>query len=280
MSKICSVSLFIVSYSACPPHICTHVHAKPHTLSTLISQPPSPSAVLLVAKAVERAGSWGPENSNRAPQENLGRVCLLCLLLQPQHLHHLPRLAWGRRCFLGIRVTTINRSLTYFHCHQRKYYIWCCLVAKSCLTLCDPMDCSPQESSVHGISQAWLLEWVAISFSRGSSWRSYRTCVICLTSFTTKSSGKPMIVIIYFVNIPCTFENKEYSAVVGWRVLQVSIRSSFLRVMFTFSLLADFYAYCSITERWVLKFSTLIIGISICHFSSVSFYFIYFGALF
>ena len=40
---------------------------------------------------------------------------------------------------------------------------------QSCLTLCDPMDCSPPESSVHGISQARILEWVAISFSRGSS---------------------------------------------------------------------------------------------------------------
>ena len=37
--------------------------------------------------------------------------------------------------------------------------------AQSCLTLCDPMDCSLPDSSVHGISQAWILEWVAISFS-------------------------------------------------------------------------------------------------------------------
>ena len=41
-------------------------------------------------------------------------------------------------------------------------------VAQSHLTLCNPMDCSPPESSVHGISQARRLEWVAISFSRGS----------------------------------------------------------------------------------------------------------------
>ena len=34
---------------------------------------------------------------------------------------------------------------------------------------CDPMDCSPTDSSVHGISQARILEWVAISFPRGSS---------------------------------------------------------------------------------------------------------------
>ena len=43
------------------------------------------------------------------------------------------------------------------------------LVAQSCLTLCDPMDCSPPGSPVHGIFQVRILEWVAISFSRGSS---------------------------------------------------------------------------------------------------------------
>ena len=45
-----------------------------------------------------------------------------------------------------------------------------CLVTKSCPTLCKPMDCSPPCSSVHGISQTRTLEWVAISFCRGSSW--------------------------------------------------------------------------------------------------------------
>ena len=42
-------------------------------------------------------------------------------------------------------------------------------VAQSCPTLCDPVDCSPPGSSLHGILQARILEWVAISFSRGSS---------------------------------------------------------------------------------------------------------------
>ena len=41
------------------------------------------------------------------------------------------------------------------------------VLARSCLTLCDPMDCSPPGSSVHGILQAGILEWVAIPFSRG-----------------------------------------------------------------------------------------------------------------
>ena len=43
------------------------------------------------------------------------------------------------------------------------------LVAQSCLTLCDPLDCSPPGFSVHGILQTKILEWVAIPFSRGSS---------------------------------------------------------------------------------------------------------------
>ena len=44
------------------------------------------------------------------------------------------------------------------------------LVAQSCLTLCDPMECSPPASSVYGILQARILERVSIPFSRGSSW--------------------------------------------------------------------------------------------------------------
>ena len=54
------------------------------------------------------------------------------------------------------------------------------LVAQSCLTLCDPMDCSLPGSSVHRILQARILEWVAISFSRGSSWPRDQTWIPCI----------------------------------------------------------------------------------------------------
>ena len=50
-------------------------------------------------------------------------------------------------------------------------------VAQSCLTLWDPIDCSLPGSSIHGIFQARVLEWVAISFSGGSSWPRNRTWV-------------------------------------------------------------------------------------------------------
>ena len=55
------------------------------------------------------------------------------------------------------------------------------LVAKSCLMLCDPMECSPPGSSVHGIFQARILEWVATSFSRRSSPPRDRIQVSCIT---------------------------------------------------------------------------------------------------
>ena len=56
-----------------------------------------------------------------------------------------------------------------------------CECARSCPTLCDPMDCSPLGSSVHGIFQARILEWVAISFSRQSSWPRGWTCISCIS---------------------------------------------------------------------------------------------------
>ena len=49
----------------------------------------------------------------------------------------------------------------------------------SCVTLCDPKDCSPPGSSVHGILQAKILDWVAVPTSRGSYWPRNRTLVSC-----------------------------------------------------------------------------------------------------
>jgi len=53
------------------------------------------------------------------------------------------------------------------HCSPRKQAL--CVCSQLCPTLCDPVDCNPSGSSVRGISQAGILEWVAVSFSRESS---------------------------------------------------------------------------------------------------------------
>ena len=54
------------------------------------------------------------------------------------------------------------------------------LVAQSCPTLCDPMDCSLPGFSVHGIFQARILEWIAIPISKGTSQPRDQTLVSCI----------------------------------------------------------------------------------------------------
>ena len=57
------------------------------------------------------------------------------------------------------------------------FYMYQCSIAQSCLSPCDPMDCSLPGSSVRGMSQARILEGVAISSSRGSSRPRDQTCI-------------------------------------------------------------------------------------------------------
>ena len=80
-----------------------------------------------------------------------------------------------------------------FNFWRRKAIIVESGVVQSCPTLCDPVDCSPPGSSVHGIFQAVVLEWAAISFSRGSSWPRDQTQVShivdrCFTIWATREN--------------------------------------------------------------------------------------------
>ena len=70
------------------------------------------------------------------------------------------------------------------------------MYAQLCLTLCDPMDWSPPGSSVHGIFQARILEWVAICFSTGSSGLRDQThislCLLHAGGFFTNGLNMPI----------------------------------------------------------------------------------------
>ena len=68
------------------------------------------------------------------------------------------------------------------------------IVAQLCPTLSDPMNCSLPSSSVHGILQARILQWVAILFSRGSSWSRDQTQVSSTASrfFTIWATGEAL----------------------------------------------------------------------------------------
>ena len=91
----------------------------------------------------------------------------------------------------GEEILNINNNKNNVLCLLGPY----CVVALSCLTLCDPMDpMDPPGSSVHGILQARILESVAISFSKGSSRTRDRNFVCCIAGgfFTTDSPGMPL----------------------------------------------------------------------------------------
>ena len=81
------------------------------------------------------------------------------------------RVAWHAALHGVTKSQTCLSNWTELNC------CCCYLFAKLCPTLCDPMDCSSSGSSFQGISQARILEWVAISFSRGSSQSRDRTQV-------------------------------------------------------------------------------------------------------
>ena len=95
----------------------------------------------------------------------LGALCSWSLSSQ-----HLP--------FVGRLLHLQNNSGNLHPILLSRYFV-CVLVTQLCPTLCNPMDCSPPGSSVHGIFQARILEWVAIFFSRGSSWPKDWTWVSC-----------------------------------------------------------------------------------------------------
>ena len=61
------------------------------------------------------------------------------------------------------------------------YTLVCASIAYLCPTLCKPMDCRPPGSTVHGVFQARILEWVAVSYSRVSSQPRDRTCISCIS---------------------------------------------------------------------------------------------------
>ena len=95
--------------------------------------------------------------------------------------------------------------VTMPHCWRKRKWLFkwpsqvcLCLVSQLCATLCNPLDCSLPGSSVHEILQARTLEWVAISFPRGSFQPRDWTCVSCVSCmagrfFTCWATGEAKI---------------------------------------------------------------------------------------
>ena len=111
-------------------------------------------------------------------------------------------------------------------------------VTQSCPTLCDPMDCSPLGSSVRGVLQARMLEWVAISFSRESSrprdWTQVsRISGRCFNLWATKE----VVVCLPFEKKKSALSFTDLFYFLSWLsfiLINVLILISFLRLNFCF----------------------------------------------
>ena len=112
-----------------------------------------------------------------------------------EHIH-----SWFTPC-ICFRYTLVCYIQLYIciyicvHVHTRTKSL------QSWMTFCDPVDCSPPGPSVHGVLQARILEWIAISSSRGPSQLKDRTHVSCIGKhlFNTEPPGKPDIYIYIYI---------------------------------------------------------------------------------
>ena len=127
---------------------------------------------------------------------------------------HLPSFNWGydgdnHPSILSLRVAPVCEEdydlfswwgfLTSGNKYERSVFYVVVLVAQSSLTLCDPMGCTPLGSSIHGILQARMLQWVLSPFSRGSPRPRDGTQASGIAGkfFTVWATWKPVFYLMY-----------------------------------------------------------------------------------
>ena len=137
-------------------------------------------ASINIYKCLLWAGQWWRKGAEESHQR-LYAYCTVCTTSHQIVPYHLLEKMTKLENNLALAVTIIIfRKRIHYYLHQ--YHIWIeevklspglvemkVKVASSCLTLCNPMGCSPPGSSVHRIFQGRMLQWVAIAFSRESS---------------------------------------------------------------------------------------------------------------
>ena len=121
--------------------------------------PPTPSISYIVLKAPAREINQGNKRQNEWERKKYNPSYSDDMIMYTEFRR-------PHRC--GVWIIRWSQFTALFWGYQSYWVYCCCLLAKPRPTLCDPMDCSPPGSSVRGIFQAGILEWVAISFSRGS----------------------------------------------------------------------------------------------------------------
>ena len=117
-------------------------------------------------------------------------------------------------CFYFLIISPISISWNTGNIAVLSLSLEWVLITQACPTLCDPLDCNPPGSSVHGILQARILKWVAFPFSRGSSQPRYWIWVSCVTGrfFITEPPGN-LVPSLEICNLAFC---KVYFSFVGW----------------------------------------------------------------
>ena len=101
------------------------------------------------------------------------------------------------------------------------------LVAQSCLTLCDPMDCSPPGLFVHEILQARILEWVAVSFSR----LLYMVVYFCVFIFLHVDFQFSQYCLLKSLSFPTVFSWHRCQRSIDHLRVDLFLRSTFLKAL-------------------------------------------------
>ena len=109
----------------------------------------------------------------------LSEGCFICKFFFPQIIR-LSFLLYSWFYLLFNFFLRLIRSHLFSFLFSSTLGMCACSIAKLCLTICDLTDCSLPGSSVHGILQARILEWVTISSSRTSSQPRYQPCISCI----------------------------------------------------------------------------------------------------
>ena len=175
-----------------PPGECAMGAFRPQPLlGSALQKPKMPS--LLIASFLYFWKRLSQSSFQRGRKPALGKEFSLPFTssrtVNPGHLAGL----WGRGCRIVLFQSRVNfRSLA------NPSSVSVCVSISIMTDSCNPMDCRPPDSSVHGIFQARILEWLAIPFSRGSSQSRDRTQVSCiagrfLTIWATKEAQVPPI---------------------------------------------------------------------------------------
>ena len=164
-------------------------------------------------------------------------------------------------------------------------YLWYDVVTKSCLNFCDPMKYSPPGSSLHGISQAKILEWIAISISRVSSPPRNWTWVFCIagrlfTNWVTWEEGlwcsqkQFLSHVLFFLPflIILTTNIKCQTIIDSKLILELITKSTQLRKEYaqfssTISFPTESLSCISLTGAQVVSLSSFVIQRIICRFS-------------